>query len=41
MKNFPVCHPKIGPVYTKKPLTEKHRFAANKEAVLIKQPIKN
>ena len=27
-----VCHPKIGRVYTKKVATEKHRFAANKEA---------
>ena len=34
MENFLVCHPKIMPVYTKKVATEKHGFAANKEAQL-------
>ena len=29
---FLVCHPKIGVIYTKKVATEKHRFAASKEA---------
>ena len=35
LKNYAklqVCLPKIGRVYTKKVATEKHRFAANKEA---------
>ena len=34
MDNFLVCHPKIWEVYSKKVATEKHRFAASKEARL-------
>ena len=32
MENFLVCHPKIWEVYSKKVATEKHQFAARKEA---------
>ena len=31
-ENFLLCHPKLGRVYTKMVETEKHIFAANKEA---------
>ena len=31
-EKFLVCHPKIGAIYTKIVATEKHRFAASKEA---------